>query len=186
MVTSGTYACQFVLVVNEAAVLNARSGATAASFCGLSGRWFCTRSIRYVRAKVTPLKMSMAAPYSVQRISWVSSTPVSRYTSFSIGRSTGSRNVFSRLNTRVMNAPSGLVSANTTTRKNKIWSQPFVVMVRTSPDAASRTRDRQASLRNPPVKQSYRAFPLPQSVTEFYVQHPRRKKDQRRDGKDCV
>src|ERR1019366_1209900 len=112
---------------------------------------------------------------SVQRISRVSSTPVSRYTSFSIGRSTGSRNVFSRVNTRVMNAPRGLVSANTTRRKKEIWSQPFVVMVRTSPDAASRTPDIRATQRKPPAKQSYRAFSLPQSVTEFDVQDSRRK-----------
>jgi hypothetical protein len=95
-----------------------------------------------IESIVTALKISIAPAYSFQPISVVSSTPVSRYSSFSIGRSTGSRNVFSRLNTRVMNAPSGFVSASTTSKNNTIWNHPLFVMVRTFPDAASRTQDR--------------------------------------------
>ncbi len=68
----------------------------------------------------TPLKSSIAIAYSVQRISRFSSTPVSRYTSFSIGLSTASRNVFSRLNTRVINTPMGFVTRKITNRKNPI------------------------------------------------------------------
>src|SRR5258705_1428 len=70
-----------------------------------------------------------------------------------MGRSAGSRNVFSRLNTRVMNAPSGFVSASTTRRKNRIWNHPLFVMVRTFPDAASRTRDKPAEPSKRPAKQ---------------------------------
>ena len=46
-----------------------------------------------------------------------------------MGRSAKSRNVFSRLKTRVMNAPRGFVMARITSRKKRIWSQPFVVML---------------------------------------------------------
>src|SRR5713101_4266361 len=135
---------------------------------------------------VTPLNISIAPAYSVQRISLVSSTPVSRYTSFSIGRMAGSRKVFSRLKTRVMNEPSGFVSASTTNKKNRIWNHPLFVMVRTFPGAASRTRDRRAKPRTPPAKQLYRAFSLPQSIAEFHVQNGQSKKDHRRDEKNCV
>ena len=45
MVDSPLYACQFVLVVNDAAVLNARSGATAPNPCGLNGSHCCMRCI---------------------------------------------------------------------------------------------------------------------------------------------
>src|SRR5262249_5788539 len=37
-------------------------------------------------------------------------------------------NVFSRLNTRAMKTPRGLVTRNTSTRKNKIWNHPLIVM----------------------------------------------------------
>src|ERR1700693_2630451 len=77
---------------------------------------------------VTALKISIAPAYSFQPISVDSSTPVSRYTSFSIGRNTGSRNVFSRLNTRVMKMPRGLVTARVTPSKRRICNQPFAVM----------------------------------------------------------
>src|SRR5712691_4358917 len=70
----------------------------------------------------------MATVYSVQRISLVSSTPVSRYSSRSSGRNAGSRNVFSPAKTRVMKTPSGLVTARTTNKKTPIWNQPFAVM----------------------------------------------------------
>src|SRR4029077_2027658 len=134
----------------------------------------------------TPLNISMAAAYSVQRISFVSSTPVSRYTSFSIGRITGSRKVFSRLKTRVMNEPSGFVSARTTRRKNRIWNQPLFVMVRIFPDAASRTQGRSANPRTPPARRPYQAFSLPQCIAEFHIQNGQHKKDNRRDGKNRV
>ena len=54
-------------------MLKARSGATAASFCGFKGSQCCVRSIRYSRSMETPLNSSMANAYSVQRISWSSS-----------------------------------------------------------------------------------------------------------------
>src|SRR6266852_3730335 len=53
----------------------------------------------------------------------------------------GSRNVFSPLNTPAMKAPSGLVSARTTARNNAICSQPFAVMVKTSPATARPSPD---------------------------------------------
>ena len=64
----------------------------------------------------TPLNSSMANAYSVQRISCSSSTRVRRYNRRSMGRNTGSRKVRSRLNTRAMNTPTGLVTANITAR----------------------------------------------------------------------
>src|SRR5262249_3105824 len=66
--------------------------------------------------------------YSVQRISWFSSTPVTRYRMRSTGRNTGSRKVFSLLNTRAMKMPSGFVTRKTSNRKNKICNQPFGVI----------------------------------------------------------
>src|SRR5271169_2796245 len=99
---------------------------------------------------------------------------------------TGSRNVFSRLNTRVMNEPSGFVSASTTSRKNRIWNQPLFVMVRTFPDAASRTQGRSEDPRTLPGIRPCRALSLPQSITEFHVQYGQHKKHQGRDSKNCV
>src|SRR5215472_2378224 len=46
----------------------------------------------------------------------------------SIGRSTGSRNVRSRLNTRVIYTPSGLVTSKIASRNTAICSQPFRVI----------------------------------------------------------
>ncbi len=135
---------------------------------------------------VTPLNISIAPAYSVQRISLVSSTPVRRYTSFSMGRMIGSRKVLSRLKTRVMNEPSGFVSASTTSRKSRIWNQPLFVIVRIFPDAASRTLDRQANPHTPPAIRPYQTFSLPQCVAEFHVQNRQHKKDQCRDGKNRV
>src|SRR5512146_3543198 len=76
----------------------------------------------------TKLNSSMATAYSVQRISWFSSTVVTRKSSRSMGRNTGSINVFSRLNTRAMWMPMGFVTRNTSARNKKIWNQPFAVM----------------------------------------------------------
>src|SRR4029077_16025575 len=45
-----------------------------------------------------------------------------------MGRSTGSRNVRSRANTRVMKTPSGLVTANISPRNTTICNQPFRVI----------------------------------------------------------
>src|SRR6266446_812509 len=75
-----------------------------------------------------PLNSSMVKAYSVQRISCASLTPVRRYSSRSIGRTTGSRKVRSRLNTVAMNTPSGLVIARNTARNTKICIQPLVVI----------------------------------------------------------
>src|SRR5271169_177336 len=75
-----------------------------------------------------PLNSSMETAYSVQRISCSSSTPVTRYSKRSIGRTTGSRKVRSRLNTFAMNTPSGLVIARIRARKTAICIQPLMVM----------------------------------------------------------
>src|SRR6267142_6938655 len=45
-----------------------------------------------------------------------------------MGRRSGSMNVFSRLNTRAMKTPSGLVTAKISARKSRIWSHPLTVM----------------------------------------------------------
>ena len=78
MVDSPLYACQLVFVVNEAAVLNARSGATLPNACGFHGSTRCRRSRTYSASIDTALKSSMAIAYSVHRISRVWSTPVMR------------------------------------------------------------------------------------------------------------
>ena len=78
MVVSPPYACQFVLVVNDTAVLKASAGATPANPCGFQGSTPCSRCIAYSTSIETTLKRSNATAYSVQRISRVSSTPVSR------------------------------------------------------------------------------------------------------------
>ena len=75
---SPEYDCQFVFVVNDTAVFHARSGATLAIFCGFHGSHSCTRSITYSNTSDTPLKSSIATPYSFQTISFSSSTPPSR------------------------------------------------------------------------------------------------------------
>src|SRR5712692_1835561 len=75
-----------------------------------------------------PLNSSMVKAYSDQRISCPSSTPVTRYSSRSIGRATGSRKVRSRLNTLAMNTPSGLVIARIRARNTAICIQPLVVI----------------------------------------------------------
>ena len=76
--------------------------------------------MRYKASMDTKLNSSMEMAYSVQRISWFSSTVVTRYSNFSMGRRTGSMKVRSRLNTRVMNTPMGLVTRKINTRKNNI------------------------------------------------------------------
>src|SRR5712671_3458651 len=138
MVVSGTLDCQFVLVVKEAAVPKARPGSTFGSFCGLKGIHACIRSIKYSSVIDTPLNRSMAIVYSDQRISWRSSMPVKQYTSFSKGRSSGSRKVFWRLNTRVMKIPMGFVMRKITSRKKRIWDQPFAVIAKTAPLSTAR------------------------------------------------
>jgi hypothetical protein len=45
MVDSPLYACQFVFVVNDAAVLKARSAGTAPNRCGFHGSQNCRRWI---------------------------------------------------------------------------------------------------------------------------------------------
>src|SRR5215471_11415412 len=45
-----------------------------------------------------------------------------------MGRKTGSRNVRSRLKTLVRKIPTGFVTKNTISRKNRIWNQPFAVI----------------------------------------------------------
>src|SRR4051794_26138369 len=45
-----------------------------------------------------------------------------------MGRNTGSRNVLSRLKTRVMKTPKGFVTSKTIARKNSICNQPFNVI----------------------------------------------------------
>ena len=84
IVLSPPYDCQFVLVVNDAAVLNAKSGvidvAQAGAFfapkcIGFNGSKACRRKTMYVMISVTKLKMSMAAAYVVHFISSFSFTP---------------------------------------------------------------------------------------------------------------
>lgn len=60
--TSGEYACQLVLVVKEAAVLNARSGVICllSKFCGLSGSEPCILSRTYVSSNPIRLNASIA------------------------------------------------------------------------------------------------------------------------------
>src|SRR5208337_1133533 len=84
--------------------------------------------MRYSSNMETTLNSSMAKAYSVQRISWSSSTPVTRYSRRSTGRNTGSMNVRSRLNTRVRNTPMGLVTARIRARNTMIWNHPLAVM----------------------------------------------------------
>src|SRR5579862_3376360 len=76
----------------------------------------------------TALNRSIDVAYSIQRISCFSSTPVTRYSRRSRGRSTGSRKVRSPANTRAMKIPSGLVTAKIRARKTKICSQPLMVI----------------------------------------------------------
>src|SRR5262245_11552012 len=128
MVDSPLYACQFVFVVNDAAVLNARGGGTGPNPCGLNGSTCCSRCSAYKTSIETTLKRSSATAYSVHRISWSSSTPVVRYTNRSIGRITGSSHVRSRAKTRLIKLPSGGVTRKTASRKSRICSQPFGVM----------------------------------------------------------
>ena len=78
MVVSPPYACQFVLVVNDTAVLNASAGATGPKPCGLNGSTCCRRCMAYSTSIETTLNMSSATAYSVHRISRLSSTPVRR------------------------------------------------------------------------------------------------------------
>src|SRR5277367_2120610 len=75
-----------------------------------------------------PLNSNMAKAYSVQRISCSSSTPVTRYSTFSIGRTTGSRKVRSRQKTLAMNTPSGFVIARIRARNTMICIQPLLVI----------------------------------------------------------
>src|SRR5208337_261791 len=84
--------------------------------------------MRYNSSMETTLNSSIAKAYSVQRISWSSSTPVTRYSSRSIGRSTGSINVRSRLKTCVRKTPMGLVTARIRPRNTMIWNHPLAVM----------------------------------------------------------
>src|SRR6185312_10774214 len=59
IVVSPLYDCQFVLVVNYAAVSNACRSTTAAIPCGLSGSRCCRRSTAYVRSMDAALKTSI-------------------------------------------------------------------------------------------------------------------------------
>src|SRR5882724_610700 len=76
----------------------------------------------------TTLNRSMAMEYSVQRISWFSSTRVSLYKSFSTGRITGSRNVRSREKTFAMKTPMGFATSTMMAKNRRICSQPLGVM----------------------------------------------------------
>src|SRR5271165_4437916 len=84
--------------------------------------------MRYSSNMETALNNNIAKAYSVQRISWSSSTPVTRYRRRSTGRSTGSMNVRSRLKTCVMKTPMGLVTARIRARNTMIWNHPLAVM----------------------------------------------------------
>ena len=69
MVDSPAYPCQFVFVVNDAAVLNDECADTAPKPCGLNGSQPCRRCNAYRTSIETQLNASSDAAYSVQRIS---------------------------------------------------------------------------------------------------------------------
>src|SRR5690349_9387820 len=87
IVVSPAYDCQFVFVVNDAAVSNACRSTTAARCCGFRGSRCWSLSPAYVKSIETPLNSSMEAAYRVQCWSSVGSTPASRYSTRSTGRS---------------------------------------------------------------------------------------------------
>ena len=60
IIDSPEYDCQFVFVVNEAAVSNACRSGTAGSACGFSGRTCWSRNATYVRTMDAALKSSIA------------------------------------------------------------------------------------------------------------------------------
>ena len=74
MVDSPAYPCQFVLVVNDAAVLNAECADTAAKPWGFHGSQPCRRCRAYRPSIDTQLNARSDAAYSVQRISRAGST----------------------------------------------------------------------------------------------------------------
>jgi hypothetical protein len=67
-----------VFVVKLAAVLNASSGDTGPSFCGLNGSTCCSRWIAYVTTRPKKLKRSIAVAYPVHLCSRCGSTPHAR------------------------------------------------------------------------------------------------------------
>src|SRR5712692_6235732 len=128
MVDSGVYDCQFVLVVKLAAVLNASAGSTGPRCCGLNGRRCCSRSIPYVPSNPNKLNASSENAYTGQVCSRAGSTPERRYRTRSARPSTAGSGCRVPSNTRNMYAPSGRVSASTTTKKSAICIHPMAVI----------------------------------------------------------
>src|SRR6478736_2270625 len=75
IVVSPLYDCQFVFVVNDAAVSNDWRAVTAGKCAGLSGSMACRRRTRYVNSIVAALNSSIPAVYRVQCWSSDASTP---------------------------------------------------------------------------------------------------------------
>ena len=61
IIVSPLYDCQFVFVVNDAAVSNAWRSGTASRCAGLRGSTLCSRSAKYVTRSDTALNTSTAA-----------------------------------------------------------------------------------------------------------------------------
>src|SRR6266850_1697808 len=128
MVDSGVYACQFVLVVKLAAVLNASAGSTGPRCCGLNGSRCCRRSMPYVPSNPNRLKASSEKAYTGQVCSRAGSTPERRYRIRSARPSTAGSGCRVPSNTRNMYAPRGRVRASTTREKSAICIHPMAVM----------------------------------------------------------
>src|SRR5882672_8733253 len=128
MVDSGVYACQFVLVVKLAAVLNASAGSTGPRCCGLNGSRCCRRSMPYVPSNPNRLKASSEKAYTGQVCSRAGSTPERRYRICSARPSTAGSGCRVPSNTRNMYAPRGRVRASTTREKSAICIHPMAVM----------------------------------------------------------
>ncbi|MNP65429.1 hypothetical protein D3C76_1610170 [compost metagenome] len=75
---SPVYDCQLVLVMKDAAVLNACAAGMLLMPSGLSGRNCCSRSTRNIKINMTKLEMSTADRYFFQPIDSFSRTPINR------------------------------------------------------------------------------------------------------------
>ncbi len=129
MVDSPLYACQLVLVVNDTAVLNARSGATPPKPCGFQGSRPCSRCIAYSTSSRDDAEQQhrdgVLGPAHLARV--VDPGRAGR-SSRSSGRTIGSSHVRCRVNTRAMKPPIAGVTRPTSSRKNRIWNHPLSVM----------------------------------------------------------
>ena len=93
----------------------------------------------------TTLNSSMANAYSVQRISWFSSTRVRRYNRRSSGRSTGIEKCAFPVEHPRHEDAQRLGDRENHSQVITICNQPFAVILRTSPAATVRRADRPSS-----------------------------------------